>query len=73
MDILDDMGASKLSAKVFLKVNYSFNNKRAVVARNVKYSDVSSITIQLLTTYQNQLFTCDNHHHNMGDPVAIFA
>jgi len=25
MDILDDMGASKLSAKVFLKVNYSFN------------------------------------------------
>jgi len=26
MDILDDMGVSKLSAKVFLKVNYSFNN-----------------------------------------------
>jgi len=26
MDILDDMGASKLSAKVFFfKVNYSFN------------------------------------------------
>jgi len=25
MDILDDMGASKLSAKVFSKVNYSFN------------------------------------------------
>jgi len=24
MDILDDMGASKLSAKVFLKVNYFF-------------------------------------------------
>jgi len=24
MDILDDMGASKLSAKVFFKVNYSF-------------------------------------------------
>jgi len=24
MDILDDTGASKLSAKVFLKVNYSF-------------------------------------------------
>jgi len=23
MDILDDMGVSKLSAKVFLKVNYS--------------------------------------------------
>jgi len=25
VDILDDMGVSKLSAKVFLKVNYSFN------------------------------------------------
>jgi len=25
MDILDDMGVSKLSAKVFFKVNYSFN------------------------------------------------
>jgi len=24
MDILDDMGVSKLSAKVILKVNYSF-------------------------------------------------
>jgi len=24
MDILDDMGVSKLSAKVFLKMNYSF-------------------------------------------------
>jgi len=26
MDILDDMGVSKLSAKVFFKVNYSFND-----------------------------------------------
>jgi len=25
MDILDDLGVSKFSAKVFLKVNYSFN------------------------------------------------
>jgi len=25
MDILGDMGVSKLSAEVFLKVNYSFN------------------------------------------------
>jgi len=29
MDILDDMGVSKLSAKVFSKVNYSF--KRALI------------------------------------------
>jgi len=27
VDILDDMGVSKLSAKVFFKVNYSFNSK----------------------------------------------
>jgi len=26
MDILDDVGVSKLSAKVFCKVNYSFNS-----------------------------------------------
>jgi len=32
MDILDDMGVSKLSAKVFLfKVNYSFNVKTNVL------------------------------------------
>jgi len=33
MDILDDMGESKLSAKVFLRVNYSFkeeNNSRCI-------------------------------------------
>jgi len=28
MDILDDMGVSKLSVKVFLKVNYSFKNSK---------------------------------------------
>jgi len=27
MDILDDMGVSKLSAKVFSKVNYSFKQQ----------------------------------------------
>jgi len=34
MDILDDMGVSKSSANVFLKVNYSFNS----------YSIVTQIT-----------------------------
>jgi len=29
MDILDDMGVSKLSAKVFSKVNYSFKEQHA--------------------------------------------
>jgi len=28
MDILDDMGVSKLSANVFLKANYSFNDEK---------------------------------------------
>jgi len=32
MDILDDMGVRKLSAKVFLKVNYSFKT-REMIAR----------------------------------------
>jgi len=32
MDILDDMGVSKLSAKVFFKVNYSFNIQTPCVA-----------------------------------------
>jgi len=31
MDILDDMGVSKLSAKVILKVNYSFKLKKSKV------------------------------------------
>jgi len=31
MDILDDMGVSKLSVKVFLKVNYSFNTLMPVM------------------------------------------
>jgi len=33
MDILNDTGASKLSSRVFLKVNYSF--KPRVLLRNV--------------------------------------
>jgi len=34
MDILDDMGVSKLSAKDFLKVNYSFNSFVTVLLAN---------------------------------------
>jgi len=30
MDILDDMGVSKLSAKKFLKVNYSFKEPHSL-------------------------------------------
>jgi len=31
MDILDDMGVSKLSANVFSKVNYSFNGNNKCI------------------------------------------
>jgi len=44
MDILDDMGVSKLSAQVFLKVNYSFNFQKI------------SITLLLLTDLLHILF-----------------
>jgi len=37
MDILDDMGVSKLSAKVFSKENYSFN---LLAAQTWKYREV---------------------------------
>jgi len=45
MDILDDMGVSKLSAKVFLKVNYSFkilyeNWPRCLTKQTYSLSDV---------------------------------
>jgi len=40
MDILDDMGVSKLSAKVFSKVNYSFNANGWIVPFNNNNTDV---------------------------------
>jgi len=57
MDILDDMGVSKLSAKVFLKVNYSFNNDRSE-AGSLKRS-------QVILVY----FSVDmkNHVHIVGE------
>jgi len=39
MDILDDMGVSKLSAKVLLKVNYSFKKTKIYMeTENIKKS-----------------------------------
>jgi len=45
MDILDDMGVSKLSAKVFLKVNYSFKSL-------CEYSFLNSNAENLIETKQ---------------------
>jgi len=50
MDILDDMGVSKLSAKVFLKVNYSFNtglenkNNAFIQQRCIKLVSIRDLT-----------------------------
>jgi len=43
---LDDMGVSKLSAKVFLKVNYSFNalDLHVILADLIKHKSKHSIT-----------------------------
>jgi len=37
MDILDDMGVSKLSAEVFSKVNYSFKSN----SKNIKMCTIT--------------------------------
>jgi len=39
MNILDDMGVSKLSAKVFSKVNYSFKHNSHIVLED--YTQIS--------------------------------
>jgi len=44
MDILDDMGVSKLSAKDFFKVNYSFNRLLTLVLS--KYFLVVQLLVQ---------------------------
>jgi len=40
MDILDDMGVSKLSAKVFLKVNHSFNTSTVLKNSMSMFQDI---------------------------------
>jgi len=51
MDILDDIGVSKLSAKVFFvffKVNYSFNKKSMI---NLKKQDVFVLNMRKISLY----------------------
>jgi len=43
MDILDDMGASKLSAKVVLKVNYSFNTLIMLIIIKMPWHHCSNV------------------------------
>jgi len=42
VDILDDMGVSKLSAKAFLKVNYSFKIRNGEIAFFNKYTTLEN-------------------------------
>jgi len=55
MDILDDMGVGKLSAKVFLKVNYSFNKTQPkdsslspVSVHQVRCVEISAVSLSLV-------------------------
>jgi len=46
VDILDDMGMSKLSAKVFfLKVNYSFNMKKKKIKPKLHITNIMTFAI----------------------------
>jgi len=47
MDILDDMGVSKLSAKVFSKVNYSFNLQGQSDHVLIQYSVLEAYLLQM--------------------------
>jgi len=59
MDIVDDMGVSKLSAKDFFKVNYSFNVKKQTnfSAVEVKFTFVrlSNCSHACLTVIEDDL------------------
>jgi len=50
MVILDDMGVSKLSAKVFSKVNYSFKSKYNTCGNRVKEMERNSLAGKLIYT-----------------------
>jgi len=74
MDILDDMGVSKISANVFLKVNYSFKAELPVTCHQLiitwpsvfKTSSFDPLSLDPLPalTYHNN----DEHHNaNTGN------
>jgi len=64
MDILDDMGVSKLSAKVFFKVNYSFKFLR---------ENIQGVYIEKKITFNN--FSCFTFMYvlsvNMYDSLCL--
>jgi len=51
MDILDDMGVSKLSAKVFGKVNYSVNTAHCIVIIKGATLKLSSSQAKAINTF----------------------
>jgi len=62
MDILDDMGVSKLSAKVFSKVNYS-------IYTNKLYSD-KLIKLNLTISFSHVIY-CVSHYEGKVDANAV--
>jgi len=58
MDILDDMEVSKLSAKVFLKVNYSFKFSQQI-SSFYKYCNCSNIFTQRINGSATVTFGVD--------------
>jgi len=56
MDILDDMGVSKLSAEFFVKVNYSFKEEK----KRSKHSTCQKL-IQKMVTSCFDMKSCDTH------------
>jgi len=47
MDILDNMGVSKLSAKVFLKYSFKADVKRRMLSLNLKKSFDQFLTLKI--------------------------
>jgi len=63
MDILDDMGVSKLSAKVFLKVNYSFKVRNWILVIKLKFWFLILIplrTLHALFSHKKVIIMCKN-------------
>jgi len=72
MDDLDDMGVSKLSAKVFLKVNYFFKHR---IKNQIWFEESkigSSIIPRGTKTFQLSLMSHKTQNVGMGKKMHIF-
>jgi len=80
MDILDDMGVNKLSAKVFLKVNYSFKPLKLSSQPYIHFIDFNNLNVlevhtkQLLWSYFSFLgfFCCIFPIFSFSCTICVF-